>query len=71
MLLRFETAVSLLVLSSSSIIFLGKGENKEVEATRMPMQAPVVEKDKDRVERRADDIENTTLESQCPRGLYG
>jgi len=35
------------------------------------MQAPIVEKDKGRVERLAYDIENTTLESQYPRGLYG
>ena len=46
-----------------------KGEQEDVEATRMPMQAPIV--DKDKVERWADDIENTTLESQYPRGLYG
>ena len=37
----------------------------------MPIQAPIVEKDKDRVERWADDIENTRLESQYPKGLYG
>ena len=71
MLLRFETAVSLLVLSSSSKIFYRKGEKEDVKATRMPMQAPIVEKDKDRVERLAYDIENTTLESQYPRMLYG
>jgi len=37
----------------------------------MPIQALIVEKDKDRVERWPDDVENTTLESQYARRLYG
>ena len=34
----------------------------------MPMQAPIVQKDKDKVERWADDIENSTLRVNVKEG---